>query len=276
MEFQEEIEFFNGIEIEEEKPTPTKGTSIIPFIQTLYAILQEKSNEQYIMWSPEDNGKSFFIKDAIIFSKEVLPRYYKHTNFCGFARQLALYGFKKHDDVYRYENEHFQKDHFELLKNIQRRKPQSQRKKHNSTSNMYHDLLAQLVALQKQNLDTIGQINTMKEMLFQLKLREETLEMKMQRVQDSLFNNSNYSMMNPFGSGESDVNFVNPLNQNNQNQNNANQNAQNNSNVTNNQNQQKNVMEQQLQKMIEENTPSRDNQRSQRNSSQNSQMPWKL
>ena len=296
MEFQEdEIEFLNGIEMEEEKSTPSKGSSIIPFIQTLYAILQEKSNEEYIMWTPEDNGKTFFIKDAIVFSKELLPKYYKHTNFCGFARQLSLYGFKKYDDEYKYENEYFQKDKFELLKNIQRRKPQSQRKKQNNTSNLYHDLLSQLMSLQKQNLDTIGQINTLKELLFQLKLREENLEMKMQRLQDTILigNNNNNNNTNPFGN-DNDLPFLSQLNSNIQNNsNNTNQQNQNNNNNNNNTNTNQNntqtnsqKINNELQRMLEESIPPRENQRNQRDersqlnnwnaSHQNPQIPWKL
>lgn len=240
MEFQEEeMEFLNGIEIEEEKTNTTKGTSIIPFIQTLYAILQEKTNEQYIMWSPEDEGKSFYIKDAIIFSKELLPRYYKHTNFCGFARQLQLYGFKKYEDSYKYENEYFQKDKFELLKNIQRRKPQSQRKKQNNTTTLYQQLLTQLMGLQKQNLDTNQQINTLKETLYGLKLREENLEMRMQRLQDTLSIDQNAFMF--FTGNTSQIQRMNDDNNNvsNSNAQNANNN-QNNNRENNTQNQQQN------------------------------------
>lgn len=172
---------------EEQKQVLQKSSITIPFITTLYKMIQEENQEEngYIKWCEEDNGQSFIITDAITFSKILLPKYYKHTNFCGFSRQLSLYGFKKFDGEYRFQHEKFMKDRQDLLKTIQRKKPQSQRKKISNTTKLYQQLLTQLMSIQKQNLDTSQQISILKETLYSLKVREENLEMRLQRMQDT-------------------------------------------------------------------------------------------
>jgi len=42
-----------------------------------------------------EKGDSFVIKDQDKFSSEILPQYFKHSNFASFARQLNFYGFRK-------------------------------------------------------------------------------------------------------------------------------------------------------------------------------------
>eukprot|EP00934_Nitzschia_sp_Nitz4_P000118 Nitzschia sp. Nitz4//scaffold140_size61219//11946//12956//NITZ4_006433-RA/size61219-augustus-gene-0.61-mRNA-1//1//CDS//3329536206//118//frame0 len=44
-------------------------------------------------WS--DKGDSFVVKDVDAFAKTVLPRFFKHSNFPSFARQLNFYSFRK-------------------------------------------------------------------------------------------------------------------------------------------------------------------------------------
>ncbi|ELP86923.1 heat stress transcription factor A-6B, putative [Entamoeba invadens IP1] len=189
-------------QFEKDERENTRGT-IVSFVSILYQMVDLKDNDRYIRWSSKDSGHSFEIVDPVAFSKEILPKYYKHTNFCGFTRQLTLYGFKKvcinnafqsnnykqTEDEYRFQHESFVQGHMELLKNIQRKKPASQRKKQNNTTVLYQQLLTQLVQLQKQNIDTLTQINTLKEMLYQLKLREDSLELKMQRLQETFMPN---------------------------------------------------------------------------------------
>jgi len=45
---------------------------------------------QHLMaWTP--SGQSFVIADANEFSRDMLPRYFKHSNYSSFVRQLNLY-----------------------------------------------------------------------------------------------------------------------------------------------------------------------------------------
>ena len=52
----------------------------------------------YILWIFTfrfDNGTTFVVKDIEKFAAEVIPAYFKHSNFSSFVRQLNFYGFRK-------------------------------------------------------------------------------------------------------------------------------------------------------------------------------------
>lgn len=61
------------------------------FIAKTYRIVN--SDEPTACWV--QGGKSFLILDPKKFSKTVLPKYFKHSKFSSFVRQLNFYGFRK-------------------------------------------------------------------------------------------------------------------------------------------------------------------------------------
>lgn len=63
-----------------------------PFIQKLYAMLEDPALNELIYWGPHED--SFFIYHGDEFSK-VLCHYFRHTNIASFVRQLSMYGFHK-------------------------------------------------------------------------------------------------------------------------------------------------------------------------------------
>lgn len=83
-------------------------------------------------WS--DSGDNFVVKNVDQFAASVLPKYFKHSNFSSFARQLNFYGFRKlrtdpilTSDVdpqtscyVRFYHEKFQRDKPDLLHDIKR------------------------------------------------------------------------------------------------------------------------------------------------------------
>ncbi|KDQ61293.1 hypothetical protein JAAARDRAFT_67635 [Jaapia argillacea MUCL 33604] len=73
--------------------TKTARQTVPPFLQKLYEMVNDPSNNDLIRWS--DAGDSFFVVDHDRFAKELLGRWFKHQRFSSFVRQLNMYGFHK-------------------------------------------------------------------------------------------------------------------------------------------------------------------------------------
>ncbi|KAI8910406.1 hypothetical protein EDD86DRAFT_181624, partial [Gorgonomyces haynaldii] len=94
-------------------------------------MVSDSSTDPFIKWN--EDGTSFLVFDQDEFSKQVLPRFFKHNNFTSFIRQLNMYGFHKiphleqgtliaGPDTLEFQNDNFQKDRPDLLAFVVRRK----------------------------------------------------------------------------------------------------------------------------------------------------------
>ncbi|CAH00310.1 stress-responsive transcription factor HSF1 [Kluyveromyces lactis] len=102
------------------------------FVNKLWSMVNDKSNEKFIHWST--SGESIVVPNRERFVQEVLPKYFKHSNFASFVRQLNMYGWHKVQDVksgsmlsnndsrWEFENENFKRGKEYLLENIVRQK----------------------------------------------------------------------------------------------------------------------------------------------------------
>ncbi|KAI8981822.1 HSF-type DNA-binding-domain-containing protein, partial [Mycotypha africana] len=84
-----------------------------------------------ISWNP--SGTSFFVCNATQFAHEVLPEYFKHSNFSSFVRLLNMYGFHKinksprgqrgnnENEIWEFSHPKFQHSRSDLLKDIKRK-----------------------------------------------------------------------------------------------------------------------------------------------------------
>ncbi|MCL7023476.1 hypothetical protein MKW94_012609 [Papaver nudicaule] len=98
-----------------------KDGQLPPFLVKCYDMVDDASTNSIISWC--DSNDSFKIHDMIRFQKELLSKYFKHSNFSSFMRQLNTYGFRKLDpDQFIFGNEKFVKGKKQLLKDISRRK----------------------------------------------------------------------------------------------------------------------------------------------------------
>jgi hypothetical protein len=100
------------------------GTHPTSFLSKTFEILSEESLKDIISWN--EDGTSFIIKNVTDFSETVLPKYFKHSNFASFVRQLNMYDFHKckNGEENSFCHSLFQKGRRHLLKDIHRKTSQ--------------------------------------------------------------------------------------------------------------------------------------------------------
>ncbi|XP_068659178.1 heat stress transcription factor A-1-like [Aristolochia californica] len=97
------------------------GNSPTPFLTKCYDVVNDPATDSIISWSA--TGDTFVVWDLPSFSRDLLPKYFKHSNFSSFVRQLNTYGFRKVDpERWEFANDGFQRGQRHLLRTISRKK----------------------------------------------------------------------------------------------------------------------------------------------------------
>ncbi|KAJ2634524.1 Heat shock transcription factor, partial [Coemansia sp. RSA 1694] len=111
-----------------------RSITVTPFLNKLYRMVDDGSSDDLIRWS--EDGNSFVVLRHEEFAKEVLPRFFKHSNFSSFVRQLNMYDFHKvphlqqggliadgpEAESWEFSNGNFQRGQPDLLHFIRRKK----------------------------------------------------------------------------------------------------------------------------------------------------------
>ncbi|KAL9668322.1 hypothetical protein QQ045_002702 [Rhodiola kirilowii] len=98
------------------------SNALPPFLAKTYEMVDDPSSNSIVSWS--SNDRSFIVRNPPEFSRILLPKFFKHSNFSSFIRQLNTYGFRKIDpEQWEFANDDFVRGQPNRLKNIHRRKP---------------------------------------------------------------------------------------------------------------------------------------------------------
>ncbi|CAL5434991.1 unnamed protein product [Camellia sinensis] len=92
-----------------------------PFLLKTYMLVEDPTTDQVISWNSE--GTAFVVWQPAEFARDLLPTFFKHSNFSSFVRQLNTYGFRKvATSRWEFCNDMFRKGERDLLCEIRRRK----------------------------------------------------------------------------------------------------------------------------------------------------------
>uniref|UniRef100_A0A7S3JR78 HSF-type DNA-binding domain-containing protein n=1 Tax=Aureoumbra lagunensis TaxID=44058 RepID=A0A7S3JR78_9STRA len=100
------------------KELPRTGKRGAPqaFPHILYQML-ERESQDIIHWCQD--GRAFVIDDVTSFITKTLVKYFRHSRYASFQRQLNLYGFRK-NDAGHFEHKYFLQNQPDLLIKVQR------------------------------------------------------------------------------------------------------------------------------------------------------------
>ncbi|TPX33005.1 hypothetical protein SmJEL517_g03983 [Synchytrium microbalum] len=184
-------------------PQPSRGSSPNPsssgrsiigkdapnFVHKLRGMISDRMYQHLISWNFA--GTSFVVTNVNEFSKEVLPKHFKHNNFSSFVRQLNMYGFhkvnklprgSKNSDTIQFEFSHskFLRERPDLTDLIKRKSLDSDVLRRENG-----DITASVQVMHMQQTDMMREFNSMKH-LVQDVLRELQECRKRQAVHQSV------------------------------------------------------------------------------------------
>ncbi|KAG9298997.1 hypothetical protein G9A89_020310 [Geosiphon pyriformis] len=169
-------------------PSPNPGKmSSNTFVHKLYNMVVDKQYQHLIAWNY--TGSSFIVCNIMEFSRDVLPKHFKHNNFSSFVRQLNMYGFHKvnksprghrtlaENQIWEFSHPKFLRGRPDLLDDIKRKAMESETLRRETG-----DLHAHLAMMQVAQTDLLQQIAQLQEN-FQEVMRELTETKNKQNMQ---------------------------------------------------------------------------------------------
>ncbi|KAK1390725.1 heat stress transcription factor A-7a-like [Heracleum sosnowskyi] len=161
--------------------TNRRGLKVPPFLNKVYKLVTDPETNDIISWTSD--GTSFTVWDHHMFTKNILPAYFRHDNFSSFVYQLNNYGFKKTSwDNWEYENKWFQQGKDYMLVNIRRKNQISSAAKRNRAVSLYSDNLVSEAPLESEN----SEINQVKLEVQKLVKKQEIMEKELGTVKDQI------------------------------------------------------------------------------------------
>ncbi|KAJ3225478.1 hypothetical protein HK099_006751 [Clydaea vesicula] len=149
--------------------SPVVGKNGCLFVHKLYNMIFDQNYQNLIFWN--SHGTSFTVNNVVKFSKEVLPKHFKHNNFSSFVRQLNMYSFLKtnksnrsrsilENQVWEFSHPKFLRDQPELLDDIKSTKARKSLELDKNSSQSSNQVIVQL---QSQLAQVLMSVQSMQE-----------------------------------------------------------------------------------------------------------------
>ncbi|KAJ3182846.1 hypothetical protein HDU85_002449 [Gaertneriomyces sp. JEL0708] len=144
------------------------GTVRENFVRKLRNMVADRQYQHLISWNY--SGTSFIVCNVLQFSREVLPKHFKHNNFSSFVRQLNMYGFHKvnksprgsrtlaENQVWEFSHAKFLRDRPHLCDEIKRKSVETETFRKEAS-----DIYAQLQVIHVNQADIMQQLQQMQE-----------------------------------------------------------------------------------------------------------------
>ncbi|KAJ5259577.1 hypothetical protein N7478_012558 [Penicillium angulare] len=169
------------------------------FVRKLYKMLEDPSYASIVRWG--DEGDSFVVLECEKFTKTILPKHFKHSNFASFVRQLNKYDFHKvrqnneesgqspyGQNAWEFKHPEFRANSKDSLDNIRRKAPAPRKQAQpsdDSVPTQQIDLLNQQILAQQQ------QIQHLSDRYAQLTVDHQLMLQETMRVQKTVLNHEN-------------------------------------------------------------------------------------
>lgn len=145
------------------------------FVKKLFLMLEDNSYDKIVRWTQK--GDSFVVLDTNEFTKEILPKHFKHSNFASFVRQLNKYDFHKvklsneekqmneyGEGAWEFKHPDFRRHDREALETIKRKGPAQKRSgddqnQNQETINRLEDNVSKLDSDQRVLFDELKLMN---------------------------------------------------------------------------------------------------------------------
>lgn len=169
------------------------------FVRKLYKMLEDPSYSEIVRWG--DEGDSFVVLECEKFTKTILPKHFKHSNFASFVRQLNKYDFHKvrqnneetgqspyGPNAWEFKHPEFKANSKDSLDNIRRKAPAPRKAApiiEETVPTQQLDLMNQQIVAQQQ------QIQHLSDRYAQLTVDHQLMLQEVIRVQKTVRNHEN-------------------------------------------------------------------------------------